>query len=199
LPKESMRSVYAAGDPVEAYAVVQHKVEFWQDQEIVEFAWTTKAGYDSILSVFAGIGINKKNLIWIEPSDSPFRAQYWDHDANVTGLSPQIMYRVVNVKKAIEGLKPSDSGQFTIEIADEVMPENKGPWQVTFSPEGVQVAPSKTAGFKMDIRRFTQAFLGEPSLGTLHLNELFEVRDVEHVKEAEKLLTPSPTLCFEMF
>ena len=194
-----MRTVYAAGDPVEAYAVIQHKVEFWQDQEIVEFAWTTKAGYDSILSVFAGIGINKKNLVWIEPSDSPFRTQYWDHDATITGLTPQIMYRVVNAKKALEGLKPSESGQFTIEIEDEVMPENNGPWRVTFSPDGVEVEPSKTAGFKMDIRRFTQAFLGEPSLATLHLNELFEVRDIAHVKEAEKLLTPSPTLCLEMF
>ena len=199
LPKESLRTVYVAGDPVEAYAIVQHKVEFWNDQEIVEFVWTTKRGYDSILSVFAGIGINKKNMIWTEPSDSPFRARYWDHDANVTGLTPQIMFRVVNARKALEGLKPQATGTFTVEISDEVVPENNGPWRVTFSPEGVQVEPCKSAGFKMDIRQFTQAFMGEPSLATLSLNDLVEIKDTAEVREAELLLTPSPTVCFEMF
>ena len=199
LPKDSMRTIYAAGDPVEAYAILQHNVEFWADQEIVEFVWTTKRGYDSILSVFAGTGINKKNVTWVEPSDSPFRARYWDHDAAVTGLTPQIMFRVVNVRKGLEGLKPTASGSFTIEISDEVVPENNGPWRVTFSPQGVKVEPSKTAGFRMDTRQFTQALMGEPSLSNLVMNDLVEIRDIAQVHEAEKLLTPSPTVCFEMF
>ena len=199
LPKDSLRTIYAAGDPVEAYAILQHNVEFWADQEIVEFVWTTKRGYDSILSVFAGTGINKKNVVWTEPSDSPFRTRYWDHDANVTGLNPQIMFRVVNVRKGLEGLKPAASGSFTIEISDEVVPENNGPWRVTFSPQGVKVEPSKTAGFKIDIRQFTQAFMGEPSLSNLVMNDLVEIKDIDDVREAEKLLTPSPTVCFEMF
>jgi predicted acetyltransferase len=200
LPKDSNRTVYVAGDPVEAYAVVQHKIDFWTDQDIVELVWTTQKGYDSLLSVFSGIGINKKNLVWTEPSDSPFRARYWDHDASVTGLTPQIMFRVLNVKKGLEGLKPSGSGNFIIEIVDEVVPENNGPWHVTFSPSGVQVeSTAKAPGFTMDIRRFTQAFMGEPSLSSLLLNELFEVHDLDQVKAAEILLTPSPTLCFESF
>lgn len=200
LPKDSNRTVYIAGEPAEAYAVVQHKIDFWEDQEIVEFVWTSQQGYDSILGVFAGIGINKKNLIWTEPSDSPYRARYWDHDANVTGLTPQIMFRVLNVQKALQGLKPTSKGSFTIEIEDSVVPENNGPWSVSFSPQGVQVeSTSEKPGFKMSIQRFTQAFMGEPSLSTLLLNELFEVNDLDQVKEAEKLLSPSPTVCFEAF
>jgi predicted acetyltransferase len=200
LPKESHRTVYVAGDPVEAYAIVQHKIDFWADQEIVEFVWTTPRGYDSILSVFAGIGINKKNLIWVEPSDSPYRTRYWDHDANITGVNLQIMFRVLNVRKALEGLKPTNSGRFTIQIQDEVVPENNGPWLVTFSPARVNVEPTTDQpGFTLDIRRFTQAFMGEPSLSTLLLNELFDIADINQVHEAEKLLPPSPTVCFEHF
>ena len=200
LPKDSNRTVYVAGDPVEAYAVVQHKIDFWADQEIIEFVWTTQRGYDSILSVFSGIGINKKNLAWTEPSDSPYRTRYWDHDANITGVNLQIMFRVLNVRKALEGLKPTASGSFCIGIKDEVVPENNGPWQVTFSPEGVLVEQTnQKPGFTMDIRQFTQAFMGEPSLSTLLLNEIFDVSDIAQVNEAEKLLTPSPTICFESF
>ena len=110
------------------------------------------------------------------------------------------MFRVLNVRKALAGLKPTDSGSFCIGVEDEVVPENNGPWHVTFSPEGVQVEQTnQKPGFTMDIRRFTQAFMGEPSLSTLLLNELFDVNDLAQVKEAEKLLTPSPTLCFESF
>lgn len=199
LPKDGHRTVYVAGDPVEAYLVIQHKVDFWDDQEIVEFVWNSREGYDTILSVMAGIAANKAKLTWVEPSDSPFRALYWEHGAYVTGLTPQIMYRVLNVKKAFEGLKPRASGTFSIEIVDEEFPENVGPWQVTFSPEGVSVEAAQAAGLKIDIRQFTQAFLGEPSLATLALNELFEIRSKEDLRQAELLLTPSPTLCFESF
>lgn len=199
LPPDSKRTIYAAGDPIEAYAILQHKVEFWQDQEVVEFVWTTKRGYDSILSVIAGTGINKKNAVWVEPSDSPFRTRYWDHDANVVGLTPQLMFRVLNVKKGLEGLKPVNSGSFTIQITDDVIPENNGPFRVTFSPSGVTVEAAESAGFSMDIRQFTQAFMGEPSLANLVMNDLVEIRDMDQVREAEKLLTPSPTICFEMF
>lgn len=151
-----------------------------------------------MLGVLAGIGKNKTKVTWYEPSDSPFRAFYWDRGASIS-LSNTLMYRVINVKKALEGLKPVASGSFSIEINDEDIPENRGPWQVTFSPEQVTVEPTATAGLKMDIRQFAPALLGEPSLAYLAMNEFVEVRDENQLREAEKLLTPSPTICFEAF
>lgn len=198
LPRESNRTVYAAGDPVEAYVILQHQANFWEEQEIVEFVWTTRRGYDTMLSVLAGIGKNKTKVTWIEPSDSPYRSFYWDRGASVT-ISNQLMYRVINVKKALEGLKSDTSGEFTIEIEDEVIPENKGPWKITFSPDLVTVEPTNEAGLKMPVQQFAQAFLGEPSLSLLAKNEYVEVRNQQDLKEAEKLLPPSPTLCYEGF
>src|SRR5690606_14228713 len=34
-------TIYAAGDPVEGYAVVSHKTEFWSEDHISEVAWST--------------------------------------------------------------------------------------------------------------------------------------------------------------
>lgn len=197
-PTESNRTIYAAGDPVEAYIVLQHQANFWEEQEIIEFVWSTKRGYDAMLAVLAGIGKNKTKVTWFEPSDSPFRAFYWDRGASIS-LTNTLMYRVINVKKALEGLKPKVSGSFTIEVADEDLPENAGPWRVAFSPEKVTVEKTTDAGLKIDVRQFAQALLGEPSLAYLAMNELVEVRDQNDLTEAEKLLCPSPTLCFEAF
>ena len=198
LPANSNRTVYVAGDPVEAYIVIQHETAFWQDQQIAEFAWTTKAGYDTMLSVIGGIGKNKTSVTWVEPSDCPFRATYWDRGATVS-LANHIMYRVINVKKALEGLKSSATGSFSLEVVDDVLPQNKGPWNVAFNPDEVTVTKTDKAGLTIDVRQFAQAFLGEPSLSLLAMNGLVEVLNPQDLREAEKLLTPSPTLCFDQF
>jgi predicted acetyltransferase len=196
---ETTRTLYVAGDPAEAYAVVQHKVDFWTEQHVIELVWSSRRGYDTILSVLAGIGINKSKLTWVEPSDSPFRALYWDHGAEVTAVSPQIMFRVLDVPGSLRALKPSSSGSFTVEVMDDELPENRGPWRVAFSPNGVEVDACASAGLVLDVRRFAQALLGEPSLATLVMNDLVQVGCESDAAAAQSLLPASPTLCLEYF
>lgn len=197
-PRESHRTIYAAGDPVEAYIIVQHKADFWVEQEIIEFAWTSRRGYESMLSVIRAIAKNKSSVTWIEPSDSPFRSYYWDNGATLAITNP-VMYRVINVKKALEGLKPTASGQFSIQVLDDVIPENSQCWKVEFSPAGVLVTPTESAGLVMGDSQFAQAFLGEPSLAVLANNGFIDVNHPVDLEEANKLLPPSPTLCIEGF
>lgn len=197
-PRESNRTVYAAGDPVEAYVIVQHKVDFWVDQEIIEFAWTTRRGYESILGVLRAIGKNKSSVTWIEPSDSPYRTYFWDNGASLA-ITNQVMYRVINVKKALEGLKPICSGSFTLQVLDDVIEENCQPYRVEFSPAGVTVTPCESANIEIGISQFAQALLGEPSLATIASNGFVDVHNEDDLAAANLLLPPSPTLCIEGF
>ena len=48
--------VFAAGDPIEAYAIV--RLTLGTDLAIIEFVWTTLRGYETMLGTLAGAGIN---------------------------------------------------------------------------------------------------------------------------------------------
>jgi predicted acetyltransferase len=109
------------------------------------------------------------------------------------------MWRVLNVPKALSTLKPQTSGSFTIEVVDEHFTENQGPWWVEYSPEGVSVVPASKAGLVMDIRQFSQAFMGQPGLMDLALNGLIEVRSDADLLGASGLLSAQPVCCLDAF
>ncbi|MEI7576745.1 MAG: GNAT family N-acetyltransferase [Armatimonadota bacterium] len=199
IQSDSNKAIYTVGDPIEAYAIVTHDWNFWVEQKVDEFVWTTKRGYESLLSVLSGIGINKTHLSWIEPSDSPYRARHWDRGAELNANSGHLMWRVLNAPKALSSLKTDRIGSFTFEVVDELLPENQGPWRVDFSPEGVRVSPSTEAGFRLDIRQFSQAFMGEPGLLVLAMNDLVIVRSRADLTAAADLLRPGPVCCLDAF
>ena len=196
---DSNKAIYTVGEPIEAYAIVTHDWNFWVEQKVDEFVWTTPKSYESILSVLSGIGINKTHLSWIEPSDSPFRAKFWDRGTELNAGSGYLMWRVLNVPQALSKLKPQQTGSFTFEVVDEHFTENEGPWQVDFSPEGVTVQRANEAGFKLDIRQFSQAYMGEPSLLALAMNDLIDARSSADLQAASQLLTASSVCCIDAF
>ncbi len=196
--EEGHKAIYAAGDPVEAYAIVEHKVEFWVPQTVHEFVWTTERGYRAVLATLCAIGINKTELTWFEPSDSPFIARYLDQGMKLA-VEQRVMYRVVDVPGTLRALKPTASGEFCVQVLDEVVPDNVGPWTVRYSPNGVEVQKGGDPDLVADIRPWTQAFLGEPSLQNLIRNGLVEVRQPEGAAAAMALLLPSPTTNLDFF
>ena len=196
---DSNKAIYTVGDPIEAYAIVTHDWNFWVEQKIDEIAWTSMRGYESLLSVLSGIGINKSHLSWTEPSDSPFRHNYWDRGAELVAGIRHLMFRVLDVPLALSRLKPASSGSFTLEVHDEHFAENRGPWRIDFSPSGVEVTRASDAGLAMDIRQFSQAFMGEPSLLTLAVNGLVEVRSASDFETATRLLSPMSVTCLDAF
>ena len=68
-----------------------------------------------------------------------------------------------------------------------------------FSPQGVVVERSAESGFTMDIRQFSQAFMGEPSLITLAMNDLVDVKSSQDLYAASQLLTASSVCCLDAF
>jgi predicted acetyltransferase len=191
-------TIYAAGDPVEAYAVVSHNWAFWSTDHVSDVAWCTRSGYEALFEIFGGLAINKMALSWFEPSDSPFYASYLDQGVEVAVDRP-VMYRVCDVPGALRSLRPQGRGEFTLRVRDEVVPETAGPWRVRFSPGTVEVEPCGDAEIDMDIRPFAQAFLGEPGLADLRRAGVVECTSEAAWVAASELLPASPVICADFF
>ncbi len=189
--------IYAVGDPIEAYAWVNLK-EFWGTAEVGEIGWSTRRGYESIMAVLRDACHNQSTLKWQEPPASPYIAQWADQ-----GATPEMarwsMFRVVDVPGALRLLKPETSGSFCIDVLDEEIPENSGPWQVEWTPGSVQVSPGGEPDLVCDIRPFSQALMGQPSLAELAGHEAVQVLRPEGLIAANQLLTPMPVMCSEFF
>ena len=189
--------IYVAGNPIEAYAWV-HIDGFWNDLNVGEIAWSTRRGYDSILAVLGGLCSNQTALVWCEPPDSPFLARFRDHQVEAS-LHRPTMFRVVDVPGAMRLLRPVSTGQFTLEVLDDLLPANRGPWRVEFSPDGVEVTPCDHADIQIDIRHFSQMLMGSPSLAELHRMGLVEVADPRAFHAAIGLFEPRTVVCMEYF
>lgn len=84
-------------------------------------------------------------------------------------------------------------------IDDEILPSNHGPWRVSFSPEGVRVEPTDSGDLHLDIRQYTQAWLGEPGLENLLDHDFVSWSSTEAVKTATALLPPKTTYTLEYY
>ncbi len=176
--------VYAVGDPIEGFVCMNQIAKIFEDQK-AEICWTSPESYNEVISVLSGIGINRKLMKWYEPGDSPFLQAYADSDTNIQNLLPA-MYRVLNVSKLLETMESEKEGKFSIEITDPDIPENCGAFDVSFGEKTV-VSKTETTEIKMNVNRFAQAALGEPSLEELHQNG-FVKASIDSIKTAKQLM-----------
>lgn len=187
------KTIYAAGEPAEAYAIVEHDWEFWENQPVVEFGWTTMRGYESMLSFFGSLAINKTSATWHEPSDSPFLANHLDQGVKVESEKP-IMFRVLDFPGALRQLGSCGAGDFSVSVHDQDLPENDGPWRVSYSDGKTRVDKAASAEIELDTRSAVQVLLGQPSLDDLVRNGL-----PGEAEAARRLLPPVPTFCVDHF
>jgi len=193
--------IWALGDPVEAYVWTHFDGAFWDDLTLGEVVWSTRRGYLSLLAFLRGLTINRTAVIWEEPSNSPFMAAHMDQGVEVK-LHRAAMFRVLNVPMAMAAIQPPETvGEFTMDLVDEDMPENHRVWQVAYGPDGVgaQPAPRSHADFRLNIRAFTPALMGEPSLADLLHAGLVEVRNSAGLEAAIRLLPAMPCAMTEFF
>jgi predicted acetyltransferase len=196
-PKEPPPLIYTIGQPVQAYCILRFTDSFWDTQDIAETAWTSQEGYKTLLSLFKSIGANKTAITWREPRAGIFQHLYADQGVQIETWRP-IMFRVINVPNALAKLKPNASGEFTIAVQDEILPQNFGPWKVGFEPEAVHVQKAEQADITVSIQQFTQAFLGEPSLQTL-ADEGLLMGQSAALEAANRLFKPTPVYCMDFF
>ena len=86
-------------------------------------------------------------------------------------------------------------------IDHEILPANRGPWRVSFSPDGVGggVEPIESGDLKLDIRQGSQVILGEPSLADLLEHGFVKPSSTETIQAATALLSPKTTYSIEYF
>lgn len=194
----SDRRVYAFGDPIQAYAIVKFTDDFWVVQPIEEAVWTSPEGYASLLALFKSIGINRSHVSWTEPSDGPFLQSHFDNFSEVS-LKRSIMFRVTNFNSAISCFSPKESGSLTIQVHDDLIPENRGPFRIEFSPEAVSVEPSPTAEITLSDRALAQVILGQPSMRDLLRSGAVKASSDAAAIAAIRLFRYRPAYCLDFF
>jgi len=189
--------IYAVGDPIEGYCWGTME-QFWGDLSIGEIAWATPEAYEALLGLIAGMASNQSRIIWNEPPDSPFLASYLDQGVQCE-LHRPTMYRVLDVPGALQKLRAAGEGEFSIEVNDEIVASNRGPWHVSFGEGGVRVAQTASAELHCDIRAFSQAFMGQPSLVELCRLGRIDSDSPEAMIAASRLMPALPVVCMEFF
>jgi len=196
-------TIYAVGQPVEAYAVVSHQTQFWSTDHTSEIAWSTRRGYDGILEMLGGLAINKEGLSWFEPSDGPFYNHYMDAGIDVK-LERPIMFRVTDVETSLRSLRPDPVavGEFVAFIEDRTVHSNNGSWHVRFGDGDVhveKVSDDHEWDFKMSVQSFAQAFLGEPGLADLAGQGSIDISTPKALQSALSLMPTQSTYCMDFF
>lgn len=193
------KTVYAAGDPVEAYCIIDMSGDFWTDLFVREFVFTSREGYEAILETFRGLAMNKDSVSWLEPSDGPFFARHLDHPVRVE-LNKPIMFRILDVPGALSKLHPGGAGEVILRVLDPDFPENEGPWRIEFEYGHVAVNPTdEEPDLEMEIGAFTQAYFGEPSLREMARLGFVAIDHPETLVAADALMPPTPVICWDTF
>lgn len=193
--KASDRHIYAIGDPIDAYIIVKFTPDFWVDQPIDEVVWTTAESYRGVQSLLAGIAVNRSSVSWTEPSDGPFLQTNFQKAT----LKAPIMFRIVDIAAAVRLLVPQSKGEFSFEVADALLPENCGPWKVSFGEGSVEVSACSNADLRFTEKSFAQALFGQPSLVDLLRSGVVSAFSDCAVEAACKLLPAHPTQCIDFF
>ncbi len=192
--------IYGCGSPIEAYAVVRYKTGFHDELEVSELVWRSERGYEAMLGFIGDLAVNRSTVSWREPFDSPFLSRYLPRASQVTmKVEGPVMFRAIDVVSALSALRPGATGEFSLEVRDGLCPENCGPWLVAFSPSSISVVPTSAADLSMDVRTFTQALLGQPSLADGIRNGFVEVRDTVAAEAALQLLPATPVMLLDFF
>lgn len=191
-------SIYAAGEPIEAFVVLRLVADFWEEQAVRDLVWSTPRGYRGAVAFLSNLAINKSKVQWQEPGDGPFIPLYWDQGIRAEAIGP-LMYRVLDVKTVLSGLRSEAVRTFAVAIRDPILPQNEGSWNVCSGPEEAEVNPSGVADFELDIGRLTQALLGEPSLAELERAGEVKVVHPSGFENALSVLGPHRTYCTDLF
>jgi predicted acetyltransferase len=191
-------AIYAAGNPVQAFASTRLKVDFWIEQELRDLAWTSIEGYKAIFAFLKRLCINKTGLKWWEHSSSPMRWRFDDQGIESKFDGP-MMYRILDVPAVLSAVRSEESGEFCFTVDDPHLEQNRGAWTVRFSSGGTEVAKGGQPAFELSIAALTQAALGEPSFETLLAMGEVRPLDASGLQSAVRFFRPFPTFTLDFF
>ncbi len=149
--------------------------------EVRDLAWDGPAGFRAILGFLARFSADYGTIRLFLPRDlellSVIRSPL-AYDIQKT-TEQNYMIRVINAVKLLEAMRKPADCRFVVEVADDLIPENRGVWEVT--AEGV--SPVKKAP---DLRVSEKA-LGQLACGAVSLAEALLREDTEVLGNRETL------------
>ncbi|MBV6459210.1 MAG: hypothetical protein HONBIEJF_02354 [Fimbriimonadaceae bacterium] len=194
----SPRRIFGIGKPVKGYLFFDKDAGFWVPGNLGELVWDSAEAYEGLLGLMRSVAINKSALSWNEPSDSPFVASYLEQGVAVEVERP-VMYRLLDVVAGLSRLRTDRQLSFCFQVHDHNLPENSGEWRVESGPDRCEVTRGGSPDFRLDIRRLTQAFMGEPALDQLLGQGAVEVLNPPGARSAVEALPHRPVYCIDQF
>jgi len=140
--------IYAAGDPVEAYAWLTPSGEFWSDVTFGEFCWNSVAGYESLIALGKTLCINQNALVWTEPTQGPFMSRFLDQGVSIELYRPA-MYRILDAQSVLDKMAADGKIHSPITLTDPLIEANN------FEQAG--------SNLTIDIGELTQCLFADPS------------------------------------
>ena len=162
---------------------------------VEECAWTSREGFEAILGFLGRFTADYGNIQLLLPGgidllrviESP--RSYEIHKTTRQDL----MVRVINAGKLLEVIRKPVDCDFTVEVKDELIPDNNGVWRVT--ADRVEECSGKAA--KEPVEQYdgkasadlvvSPGALGQLAVGSISLDEAMLRRDVEVLGKEEML------------
>lgn len=168
---------------------------------IKELLSLTAEAQRGLLGLLRRLSMQHSRFEWKAPADDTLWSQFYDWEIE-TKLSPVFMGRVVDVAGAMEAWKPVEPQNVSValSVSDQHAPWNEGVWRI--SCEGDNIRVEKAAGdaqVALDIRAFSQAFFGTPTLPELRGAGRVEVADEAAFQALCRLLNGPRTWMNDFF
>jgi len=116
----------------------------------------------ALLNFAKGFAADYESIRFIVPQGARIQSLISEgNDAECEALF-NCMARLVNVPRALELCRTSGAGSVVISVADDILPENAGPWRVTFNPGGENLVEKVDAepDISLPVGDLTQLLLG---------------------------------------
>ncbi|MGI5959235.1 MAG: GNAT family N-acetyltransferase [Massiliimalia sp.] len=152
-----------------AYVIIaaQDSDSYGKIAQVREMAFTSPKGFSDILGFLYRLSAQYKKIRVSLPDDIPLPAVIEESYDLHTNFGNQQMTRVIDVKKALE-LKPHFPGAaYTVQVQDDMIPENNGMFKVHCSQQTVvaeKIDSAVSADLTVDVGTFTQLLIGYLSL-----------------------------------
>lgn len=197
--KHTYTYIYEKDGKVEGYLTNKG----WKKKctKIREFVCLTKSARKALLGLMRRHEMQIDRYKWRSPEADLLwnDLSHWDVE---TSLWPTCQSRVVDVKEALQALHPSEklSGTVVFQIHDEHAPWNEGVWEADVDCGKIVVnASQKQPQVEMDIKAFSQAYFGTPSLSELRRAESIDVYNEKELSILKDILDGPPMWINDFF
>lgn len=212
---------YRDGDKLRGYLVFSFKTAapnqfLTYDLVVHEMIYETRDALQGMLAFLRSQG-DQINRIEFNTQDDNFHLLLDDvrdgsnvllpsvyHRSNVQGVG--IMYRVVDVRRVFELLRPVNfDGQSLIlrmKVNDSFLSENEGSVTVRFSKgrPSVEQAATPDFGISLDIAEFSSLLMGSADFRSLYRYGLAEISDASRIEQVTRLFaTDEKPICMTHF